>query len=419
MRAYAVELRVAIVEALGDGLSTSEAARRFGVSVSSVKRFRAQYQQTGDLAPRPHPGRPARIRRDDARLRQQVAAHPDATLAEHCAHWQEDTGCPVSLSTMSRMLVRAGCPRRPKPRTSRPPPASKPHTEAAVGPSPPSRSHPMSPERRPYPTDLTDAEWAILEPLVPPPKSGGRPARERREILDAIGYVVRTGCAWRYLPHDFPPWQTVYHYGVPLLPALAPRRDLGADPRRPPGTSPPNGGARGPAERGDRGQPVRQDHRKRGDRGYDGGKKVNGRKRHLLVDVTGLVLRVVVHAANLADSEGGKLVLDRITERYPELAPPLGRCRVHRRLRGVGSGGPRPLGRSGTGGIGLDRVPPGEEPAPRSPFPILPRRWVVERTFAWLGRYRRMSRDYEPLPQTQEALAQLRMIRLMLRRLAS
>jgi len=70
----------------------------------------------------------------------------------------------------------------------------------------------MSPERRPYPTDLIDAEWAILEPLVPPPKSGGRPARERREILDAIGYVVRTGCAWRYLPHDFPPWQTVYHY---------------------------------------------------------------------------------------------------------------------------------------------------------------------------------------------------------------
>ena len=70
----------------------------------------------------------------------------------------------------------------------------------------------MPPERRPYPTDLTDTEWAILEPLIPPPKTGGRPARERREILDAIGYVVRTGCAWRYVPHDFPPWQTVYHY---------------------------------------------------------------------------------------------------------------------------------------------------------------------------------------------------------------
>lgn len=70
----------------------------------------------------------------------------------------------------------------------------------------------MSTQRRSYPTDLTDAEWAILAPLVPPPKTGGRPARERREIVDAIGYVIRTGCAWRYLPHDFPPWQTVYHY---------------------------------------------------------------------------------------------------------------------------------------------------------------------------------------------------------------
>jgi transposase len=214
MRPYPIELRAAIVEALGAGLSASQAARRFGVSVSSVKRFRARYQKTGDLAPRPSPGRPPRIRRDDALVRRQVAAHPDATLAEHCALWQEQTGWQVSLSTMGRMLVRAGCPRRPKPRvTPRPPPASKkPHTEAPLAPSPPSRSHLVPPERRPYPTDLTDAEWAVLGPLVPPPKSGGRPARNRREILDAIGYVVRTGCAWRCLPHDFPPWQTVYHY---------------------------------------------------------------------------------------------------------------------------------------------------------------------------------------------------------------
>jgi len=213
MRSYPVELRVAIVEALDGGLSTSGAARRFGVSLSSVKRFRALYRKTGELAPRPHPGRPARIRRDDARLLGQVAAHPDATLAEHCALWKEQTGYPPSLSTMSRTLVRAGCERRPKPTAPRPPPApNKPHTEAAVAPSPSPRSHPISAERHPYPTDLTDAEWAILEPLVPKPKGGGRPARDRREILDAICYVVRTGCAWRYLPHDFPPWQTVYHY---------------------------------------------------------------------------------------------------------------------------------------------------------------------------------------------------------------
>lgn len=213
MRPYPVELRVAIVEALGGGLSASQTARRFGVSVSSVKRFRARYLKTGEIAPLPHPGRPARIRRDETLLRRQVAAHPDAALAEHCALWQEQTGCPASPSTMSRMLVHAGCPRRPKPRAPRPPPGSnKPHTEAPLAPSPPSWSHPMPPERRPYPTDLTDAEWAVLGTLVPPPKGGGRPARDRREILDAIGYVARTGCAWRCLPHDFPPWQTVYHY---------------------------------------------------------------------------------------------------------------------------------------------------------------------------------------------------------------
>jgi putative transposase len=158
---------------------------------------------------------------------------------------------------------------------------------------------------------------------------------------------------------------------------------------------------------------------KRGERGYDGAKKVNGRKRHLLVEVTGLVLRVVVHAANLADGEGGRLVLDRITEHYPELA--------HLWVDAGYTDGFVAWARTGLGlsvervrkGAAWTRVPPGEEPAARSPFPILPRRWVVERTFAWLGRYRRMSRDYEALPQTQEALVHLCMIRLMLRRLAS
>lgn len=135
--------------------------------------------------------------------------------------------------------------------------------------------------------------------------------------------------------------------------------------------------------------------------------------------MTGLVLRVVVHAANLADGEGGRLVLDRITERYPELA--------HLWVDAGYTDGFVAWAQEGLGlsvervrkGSAWTRVPPGEKPAPRSPFPILPRRWVVERTFAWLGRYRRMSRDYEALPQTQEALVQLCMIRLMLRRLAS
>lgn len=134
--------------------------------------------------------------------------------------------------------------------------------------------------------------------------------------------------------------------------------------------------------------------------------------------MTGLVLRVVVHPANVVDSEGGKLVLDRITARYPELA--------HLWVDAGYTGGFVACAQ----GLGLSveqvqkaaawtRVPKGETPAARSPFPILPRRWVVERTFAWLGRYRRMSRDYEALPQTQETLVHLCMIRLMVRRLAS
>lgn len=135
--------------------------------------------------------------------------------------------------------------------------------------------------------------------------------------------------------------------------------------------------------------------------------------------MSGLVLRVVVHAADLADSEGGKLLLERIRERYPELA--------HLWVDGGYTEGFVAWAQGGLGlsveqvrkGSAWTRVAPGQKPAARSPFPILPRRWVVERTFAWLGRYRRMSRDYEALPETQEALVHLCMIRLMLRRLAS
>lgn len=139
--------------------------------------------------------------------------------------------------------------------------------------------------------------------------------------------------------------------------------------------------------------------------------------------MTGLVLRVAVHAATLADSQGGRLVLDRVTERYPEID--------HLWVDAGYNDGFVAWAQAGLGlsvervrkGPAWTRVPPGEAPgeapASRSPFPILPRRWVVERTFAWLGRYRRMSRDYEALPETQEALVHLCMIRLMLRRLAS
>ncbi|MFJ8939786.1 IS5 family transposase [Streptomyces sp. NPDC102365] len=270
-----------------------------------------------------------------------------------------------------------------------------------------------------YSTDLSDAEWAILCPLVPAVKSGGRPAiHARREILNALVYWLRTGCAWRLLPHDLPPWQTVYHYwrvwqqeGVweQMLPALGERErvQLGRDPT--------------PSAAIVDSQSVRASERG-GLHGYDGGKKVSGIKRHLLVDTRGTILVTCVSPASVGDRDGAAVLFFQAADAFPRLQ----HVWADQGYRGADF---RSWVREATG-ITVEvvqrrdggfrstwakvRTPPPAVPL----FAVVPRRWVVERTFAWLGRCRRLSKDYEYLRVCSENAVYLTMAMLLVRRLA-
>jgi putative transposase len=268
--------------------------------------------------------------------------------------------------------------------------------------------------RKRYTSDLTDTEWGQLAPLIPPAKPGGRPRTiDTREVVNAIFYLLRSGCAWRLLPHDFPCWHTVYDYFRKWRKAglweqihtyLRAQVRVSAAREADPSAAILDSQTVKTTERG-------------GPHGDDGGKKLNGRKRHLLVDTTGLVLKAKVHAANIADRDGAWLVLPPLKELFPRLR----HVWVDMAYRGEAIEGiqaqlgwtlevvKRPSKWS--------RYPFDVEPPPLPAFTVLPRRWVVERTFAWIGRSRRMSKDYEYLPETSEAFIYAAMIRLMLTRL--
>lgn len=253
-----------------------------------------------------------------------------------------------------------------------------------------------------YPTDLTNEEWATVEPLLPPPARTGREREvDLREVLNAIRYLARTGCGWRMLPKDFPPWQTVYWWFRRFIRLFLFRTihdiALMMDRERAGREASPTGGVLDS-------QSVKAPAAK--ERGFDGGKKITGRKRHVAVDTDGRLLMVNLTPADISDSAGAQMILDTIRQRWPWLK--------HLFADGAYDRG-QLMDKAAFLGFVIEVVRRMEG---QQGFEVLPRRWVVERTFGWMVRWRRLVRDYEARIDVSEAMIHVAMGSLLLRRIS-
>ena len=255
-----------------------------------------------------------------------------------------------------------------------------------------------------YPTDLTDRQWEWIKDLIPPARPGGRPRTlDMRQVVNAILYVVVSGVQWRLVPRDYPNWRSVYHYfrrwrddgpGRRLHDTLRARVRQRAGRHKPPTAGCLDS------------QSV-QTTQVPGVRGYDSGKRIKGRKRQILVDTLGLLRAVAVTAASLSDAAGARGLFRRLG----------GACKKLRLIWVDGSYRGQLLGWAAA--HRRFRLRPVLRPPEQRGFAVLPRRWVVERTLAWLTRCRRLSKDSEGQPASSEALIYIAMTRLMVRRLAA
>lgn len=264
--------------------------------------------------------------------------------------------------------------------------------------------------RKVYPSDLTDEQWAIVEPMIPPAKQnprGGRPREvDMREVLNTIFSLNRSGCQWDMLPHDLLPKSTVYDYfaqwrddgtWAKMVKALRERtrREAGREPS--------------PSAACIDSQSVKTTEIGGPERGYDGGKKINGRKRHLLVDTLGLLLAVLITSAGLDDGVAAPLLLGLVTPQdFPRLATIFADQKYHNHALDAWMAEHRTNW----------RIEVKVRPAGTKGFTPLEKRWVIERTNAWHGRYRRNSKDYERSTESSTAMIQISNIHLMLNRLS-
>jgi len=274
--------------------------------------------------------------------------------------------------------------------------------------------------RKAYPSDLTDAEWKILEPLIPPiAEDATNVLYERREIVNGILYILRSGCPWRLLPNDLPAWGTVYSYlrtwrmaGIwdKALEALRKqmRQKQGRD-EEPSAAVVDSQSIKTSAVRGEA-------------KGFDMGKKIWGRKRHALVDTEGNLMEVKVTGADDSDLAGGKQLFEPLQGRFPRLQLIWGDSHYGGKflewVKEQFGWDVQPVQRLGTAHDANAMEPKPKTKTSKGGFVLEPRRWVVERTFSWITRWRRLARDHEGLPQTSEAFIKISASRRMLSHLA-